>query len=258
LPPENVRCEGQAKAAALRSGLRSPGVEAAAATKKAEAAEAAAATPSEPMDVEELAAALRFDMAWSKEVKARCRAEAAGPHPKPRGRAPLGADGRRKCWDKDNGGWQDHVLVLPMLAAPPPPSPASHPQAPQLPQPLQPPSLPPSPPKEQQRSETFSETVLVTPSGSRGHKLKRTSPGGTTRCAQYTSPAGTVPQLLQCESRAAALADVGWNEFGTHEPRKVNRGFSWHEKEDSYKYGFKNSMDFQDFQPLYAAAASVW
>ena len=135
---------------------------------------------------------------------------------------------------------------------------ASAQEAPQLPQPLQPPSLPPSPPKEQQRSETFSETVLVTPSGSRGHKLKRTSPGGTTRCAQYTSPAGTVPQLLQCESRAAALADVGWNEFGMNEPQKVNRGFSWHEKEDSYKYGFKNSMDFQDFQPLYAAAASVW
>ena len=125
MPPENVRCEGQAKAAALRSGLRSPRYRRWMATKKAEAAEAAAATqepppplpppPSEPMDVEELAAALRFDMAWSKEVKARCRAEAAGPHPKPRGRAPLGADGRRKCWDKDNGGWQDHVLVLPML-----------------------------------------------------------------------------------------------------------------------------------------------
>ena len=163
-------------------------------------------------------------MAWSKEEKARRRAEAAGPHPRPRGRAPRARDGRRKRWDKDNGGWRDDVVVLPMLAAPPLPSPASQPQPPQPPQPSQPPSQPPPPPKQQQRSETFSEQVLVTPGGSRGHKLKRTSPGGTTRCAQYTSPGGTVPQLLQSESRWEALNEVGWCEFGMNEPRKVHHG----------------------------------
>ena len=168
-------------------------------------------------------------MGWSKEEKARRRAEAAGPHPRPRGRAPRGADGRCKRWDVDNGGWRDDDVVFPMLAAPPLPSSASQPQLlqppPSQPPPSPPPpSLPPPPPKQQQRSETFSEQVLVTPGGSRGHMLKRTSPCGTTRYAQYTSPAGTVPQLLQCESRWAALKQVGWNEFGMNEPRKVVRG----------------------------------
>ena len=170
-------------------------------------------------------------MGWSKEEKARRRAEAAGPHPRPRGRAPRGPHGRRKRWDKDNGCWRDDDVVLPMFAAPPLPSPAAQPQ----PQPSQPPPPPPAPqppppPKQQQRSETFNEQVLVTPGGSRGHMLKRTSPGGTTRCAQYTSPAGTVPQLQQCESRWEALKEVGWNEFGMNEPRKSARGFSWSRK----------------------------
>ena len=172
----------------------------------------------------------RPGMAWSKAVKAARRAEAAGQHPRPRGRAPRGADGRRKRWDMDNGGWCDDVVImLPLLAAPLPPSPAPRPPQPQQTQQLSP-SLPSLPPVQQQRSETFSETVLVTPAGSRGHKLKRTSPGGTTRCAQYTSPAGTAPQLMQCESRAIALADVGWSEFGMNEPRKSARGFSWSNK----------------------------
>ena len=163
-------------------------------------------------------------MGWSKDEKARRRAEAAGPHPRPRGRAPRGPDGRRKRWDKDNGGWRDDDVVLPTLAASPAAQPQPQPSQPPPPLPPPPPQ-PPPPPKQQRRSETFNEEVLVTPGGSRGHKLKRTSPGGTTHCAHYTSPAGTVPQLLQCESRSAAW--FGMNEFGMNEPRKSARGFSW-------------------------------
>ena len=117
------------------------------------------------------------------------RAEAAGPHPRPRGRAPRGPDGRRQELGQiPCSVWLDDNVVLPMLAAPPLPSPASQPQPSQPSQPLalQPPKQPPPPPKQQQRSETFSEQVLVTPGGSRGHKLKRTSPGGTTQvCALH-------------------------------------------------------------------------
>ena len=39
-------------------------------------------------------------MAWSKEEKARRWAAAAGPYPRPHGRAPAG-----KTWDKESGGW---------------------------------------------------------------------------------------------------------------------------------------------------------
>ena len=46
-------------------------------------------------------------MALSKEEKARRRAAAAGPYPKPRGRAPMGSNGLPKHWDQAGGGWKD-------------------------------------------------------------------------------------------------------------------------------------------------------
>ena len=39
------------------------------------------------------------------------------------------------------------------------------------------------------------EHVEVTPRGSRAHKIKHTSPGGTTRCEEYVSPAGARQKL---------------------------------------------------------------
>jgi hypothetical protein len=45
------------------------------------------------------------------------------------------------------------------------------------------------------------EQVLVTPRGRRAHKLKHTSPGGTTRVDEYLSPAGMQQQV--CQERSA-------------------------------------------------------
>jgi hypothetical protein len=47
---------------------------------------------------------------------------------------------------------------------------------------------------------TLHEHVDVTPRGSRAHTLKHTSPGGTTRCEEYVSPAGPRQKL---EERSA-------------------------------------------------------
>jgi hypothetical protein len=58
-------------------------------------------------------------MAWSKAEKAQRRAEAAWPYPKPRGREPRGANGVRKIWDKQQGGWHDDTRPLPMSTWPP-------------------------------------------------------------------------------------------------------------------------------------------
>ena len=46
----------------------------------------------------------------------------------------------------------------------------------------------------------WHEHVEVTPRGSRAHKIKHTSPGGTTRCEEYVSPAGARQKL---EERSA-------------------------------------------------------
>ena len=46
------------------------------------------------------------------------------------------------------------------------------------------------------------EHVLFTPRGRREHNFKHTSPGGTTRCEQYSSPAGVQPAW---QERAACL-----------------------------------------------------
>ena len=59
-------------------------------------------------------------MAWSKEVTASWPASKAVR----RGRAPRRPKGRRKRWGRDNGGWQDDAVVVPMLAALLPSSPA--------------------------------------------------------------------------------------------------------------------------------------
>ena len=45
------------------------------------------------------------------------------------------------------------------------------------------------------------EEVITTPRGRRKHKLKHTSPGGTTRDDEYVSPAGVQQQV--CEERSA-------------------------------------------------------
>ena len=46
-----------------------------------------------------------LEMGLSAEEKRRRRALAAGPYPRPRGRAPRHADGVVKTWDKDEGAW---------------------------------------------------------------------------------------------------------------------------------------------------------
>ena len=48
-------------------------------------------------------------MALTAEQKREQRKRAAGPHPKPRGKAPRGANGAPQIWDNENGGWHDDV-----------------------------------------------------------------------------------------------------------------------------------------------------
>jgi len=57
-------------------------------------------------------------MGQSAEEKARRRAEAAGLHPKPRGRVPCGTNGAPKIWDKHQGGWHEDNRPLPMSTWP--------------------------------------------------------------------------------------------------------------------------------------------
>jgi hypothetical protein len=58
--------------------------------------------------------ALPSSMPHSAETKRAARAAAAGPHPKPRGMAPKGANGQPTVWDKENGGWhEDEQLSRP-------------------------------------------------------------------------------------------------------------------------------------------------
>ena len=57
------------------------------------------------------------------------------------------------------------------------------------------------------------EDVLFTPRGRREHNFKHTSPGGTTRCEQYSSPAGVEPawqERVACfeRLRAARQRDI--------------------------------------------------
>ena len=56
-------------------------------------------------------------MPLSKEEKAARRAQAAGPHPKPRGKAPTGTNGLPKIWDKENGGWNEDLRQPPLTWA---------------------------------------------------------------------------------------------------------------------------------------------
>ena len=80
-------------------------------------------------------------MVLSPGAKRRRRAEATGPHPKPRGKAPRGANGLPQTWDRENGGWHDDELA-PSFAAPWPSSMAATVPVPGL---LEPPPLGPSP-----------------------------------------------------------------------------------------------------------------
>ena len=72
---------------------------------------------------------------------------------------------------------------------------------------------PPTPPRRQlEESGQLHERVEVTPGGSRAHMLERTTPGGTTRTATYTSPGGwndrtlAMEKLQQCDKSRAAQA----------------------------------------------------
>ena len=128
-------------------------------------------------------------MARSKEEKRRRRAEAAGPYPKPRGRAPKGANEIPMEWDQQNGGWKEAPCVSTTCTVEPgtvavvwkPPLIFERPNA--------------------DDSSGWSVDPLLpgmlhsheqcTPGGSRAHTFKHTSPGGTTRTDQYTSPAAS-------------------------------------------------------------------
>jgi hypothetical protein len=132
-------------------------------------------------------------MAWSKEEKVRRRAAAAGPHPKPRGRAPKG-----KTWDQDSGEWiaspssTKEAFYIGTAAAFTWETPVIFDHAGMdgcLADPLLPGEL--------------HENVQVTPRGSRVHLFKHTSPGGTVRQEEYTSPAGGLAMPDQsAEARA--------------------------------------------------------
>ena len=78
-------------------------------------------------------------------------------------------------------------------------------------------SDPPTPPRRQlEKSGQLHERVEVTPGGSRAHMLERTTPGGTTRTATYTSPRSppggwndrtlAMEKLQQCDKSRAAQA----------------------------------------------------
>ena len=128
-------------------------------------------------------------MARSKEEKRRRRAEAAGQYPKPRGRAPKGANEIPMEWDKQSGGWKEACVSTICTVEEPgttvfavswkPPLVFEQPSA--------------------DSSSGWSIDPLLpgalhsheqcTPGGSRAHTFRHTSPGGTTRTDQYISPA---------------------------------------------------------------------
>ena len=151
-------------------------------------------------------------MALSKEAKAERRAKAAGPHPRPRGRAPRDANGRPTVWDRQSGGWKSATMSTTMSAVTTTAdatSPAHHASAATIgvatvsvtvsaatatvtweaprfwdhvckessctADPLLPGKL--------------QEHVGVTPGGSRKHSFKHISPGGTSRVESYKLPA---------------------------------------------------------------------
>ena len=126
-------------------------------------------------------------MALSKEQKRQRRAAAAGPNPRPRGRAPVGANGAEMEWDRERGAWiesalgvvEQHGTAVGDIAVA-----------------WEPPLI-----WDQPRAESgWSADPLLpgsihahercTPRGSRHHIFEHTSPGGTLRMEQYTSPAG--------------------------------------------------------------------
>ena len=72
------------------------------------------------------------------------------------------------------------------LPAPAPPSPLARPRSPE---------------RGGQLPGQLHEEVITTPRGRRKHKLKHTSPDGTTRNDEYVSPAGVQQQV--CQERSA-------------------------------------------------------
>ena len=69
------------------------------------------------------------------------------------------------------------------------------------------------------------EDVQCTPRGRREHKFKHTSPGGTTRCEQYSSPAGVQPAWQERVACLERLRAARHRETITdREERKASRG----------------------------------
>ena len=155
-----------------------------------------------------------LEMGLSAEEKRRRRALAAGPYPRPRGRAPRHADGVVKTWDKEHGGWKvdaspawtwsstldfgagDTIDTAPVTA----PATVTTPTA----------ACVWDPPvvwrhgsdSSSATSERLHECVLLTPRGSRTHSFEHTSPGGTTRVEEYKSPPGGATREERCGRRS--------------------------------------------------------
>ena len=140
----------------------------------------------------------------------RRRAAAAGPYPRPSGRAPAG-----KTWDKESGDWvaldgsstpeavaitrapvddtSCEVVVtweVPMVIPAAMDHVYEHTTSADMRQPC-----------GNIATSRLHEHEQLTPRGSRAHTFEHTSPGGTTRLEQYRSPAG---------SRATAEERIAW------------------------------------------------
>ena len=134
-------------------------------------------------------------MALDKEEKKRRRAIAAGPFPRPRGRAPAG-----KTWDKDRGDW----VALDGNSAPEAvatTAPVDDDTSCEVVVTWEVPMVIPVAMDHVYENTTaggiarndvrLHEHEQLTPRGSRVHTFEHTSPGGTTRLELYTSPAGS-------------------------------------------------------------------
>ena len=98
-------------------------------------------------------------MAFSKEEKQRRRAVAAGPYPRPRGRAPCGLNGARKTWDKLQGKWRDDVLPMSTWAGT-----------------LSFPDVPPAPPIAAVQGIILQPWIPAAPQSDNVQRCERTSP----------------------------------------------------------------------------------
>ena len=151
-------------------------------------------------------------MAFSKEDKARRRAQAAGPYPKPRGRAPRGSE-----WDRESGKWKESTCTAQESTAAV--GVANVPHTTGTATSWQPPVVWQHACVEDSVAPLLPNSSLhvheqLASDGSRAHSCIYGSPGGTKHVEQHTSPAGAVRAGLAREHSRVTV----WCPFGTRRP----------------------------------------